>query len=318
MRHIYSDGSSLGNPGPGGWGVYVEDEDIKLYGYGGIVTNNQMELKAAIVAAKLCKKEESCIIYTDSEYVIKGITEWMKGWKSRGWKTAKKEPVKNQELWIELDTFVQDKNITWQWVRGHNGNKGNEITDQLAKKGANGESNEHLLTEYITGSKNKKEVKKENKEIKIMDTVDFNKKSYVVLKQIKDENNEDGFLLFSGQDWVFVKKESLLNSCEVSEQEKFNKLEKAKEDIKGIYYSYKKSCKHEIKENKYEDGSCCHCGESFGWYCKDSPDHVCHYYSSNGQIELINGEFVATPDDHNDKYETDDSCIFCGNPEERK
>ena len=138
--HVYVDGACHGNPGPGGWGVYITQGNEKLHGYGGAAntTNNGMELMAAIVALEHLKPGTSIVMYLDSQYVRKGITEWIKGWKSRGWKAASGQPVKNVDLWKRLDAAVsKHSKIEWKWVKGHSGNLGNEMADTLATSGAN-------------------------------------------------------------------------------------------------------------------------------------------------------------------------------------
>lgn len=142
---IFTDGSSRGNPGPGGWAaVIIENERSKMENGNKIVTelggreekttNNKMELKAVIEGLKSIKNKDdhSVKIYTDSSYVIKGITQWIKGWKRNGWMTQAKEDVVNKDLWMELDELVQDKSISWQYVGGHIGIKGNERCDEIA------------------------------------------------------------------------------------------------------------------------------------------------------------------------------------------
>jgi len=134
---IYTDGACRGNPGPGGWGVWLHSggKDKELYGGQQGTTNNRMELTAAIrglVALKLgCK----VVLYTDSQYVRKGITEWITQWKQRDWKTAARKPVKNADLWRELDTAVISHQVEWRWVKGHSGDPGNEKADELANRG---------------------------------------------------------------------------------------------------------------------------------------------------------------------------------------
>jgi len=131
---IYTDGACSGNPGKGGWGailLYCEHKK-EISGYLAHTTNNQMELMAVIEALKIVKKTIEIIIYTDSVYVKDGITKWIINWKKNGWKTANKKPVKNLELWQELDSLAANHQITWKWVKGHSGNKYNEIADQLA------------------------------------------------------------------------------------------------------------------------------------------------------------------------------------------
>jgi ribonuclease HI len=134
---IYTDGACKGNPGPGGWGVYMQyNEHIKeMSGGEQETTNNRMELMAAIMALEALKKPTAVALYTDSKYVLQGITEWMDNWKKRGWKTAAKKPVKNEDLWRRLDFAIENHEINWVWVKGHSGNEGNDRADMLANKG---------------------------------------------------------------------------------------------------------------------------------------------------------------------------------------
>lgn len=136
---IYTDGACKGNPGPGGWGVLLQaGPHVKeLFGGERETTNNRMELQAVIEALRALKRPCDVTLFLDSEYVRKGITEWVHGWKARGWKTAAKQPVKNAEQWQELDTLVATSGhrIEWRWVKGHAGDPGNERADELANKG---------------------------------------------------------------------------------------------------------------------------------------------------------------------------------------
>ena len=134
---LYTDGACRGNPGPGGWGVYLQygDHTKNLYGFAQETTNNRMELIAVIEGLKALKRSCPVDLYTDSKYVMHGITEWMANWKKRGWKTAAKKPVKNAELWQRLDSAVQANDVSWQWVKGHSGHDGNEYADMLANRG---------------------------------------------------------------------------------------------------------------------------------------------------------------------------------------
>ncbi len=134
---VFTDGGCRGNPGPGGWGALLRfgDHEKEIYGYEEETTNNRMELMAAICSLELLSRECSVILTTDSQYVRQGITEWMDGWKKRGWKTAAKKPVKNKDLWQRLDEAVQQHDIDWQWVKGHSGHSENEIADALANQG---------------------------------------------------------------------------------------------------------------------------------------------------------------------------------------
>jgi len=134
---IYTDGACRGNPGRGGWGVILSYKATvkELYGGDEDTTNNRMELMAAIQALEALTKPCSVQLYSDSSYVLKGITEWMPNWKKRGWKTAARHPVKNVDLWQRLDTAIAKHNIEWKWVKGHSGDKGNDRADALANLG---------------------------------------------------------------------------------------------------------------------------------------------------------------------------------------
>ena len=137
MLTIYTDGACSGNPGPGGWGVLIidGDEDRELYGGEKSTTNNRMELTAAIEALRATDASKAVHLYTDSIYVKNGVTQWMAGWKRNGWKTSARKPVKNQDLWRELDEATQGRDIDWRWVKGHAGDPGNERADELARRG---------------------------------------------------------------------------------------------------------------------------------------------------------------------------------------
>ncbi|MBJ7547404.1 ribonuclease HI [Pseudomonas sp. OA3] len=131
---IYTDGACKGNPGPGGWGALLVYKGVEKELWGGDpnTTNNRMELMAAIAGLIALTRPCSVKLVTDSQYVMKGIQEWLPNWKKRGWKTASKEPVKNADLWQKLDEEVNRHQVSWQWVRGHTGHPGNERADQLA------------------------------------------------------------------------------------------------------------------------------------------------------------------------------------------
>jgi len=133
---IYTDGACSGNPGPGGWGALLKfgRHERELSGGEWETTNNRMELTAAIEALNALKRPCQVEFFTDSEYLRKGITEWMDTWKRRAWKTAGKKPVKNQDLWRDLDTAIQKHEIQWHWVRGHVGQRDNERVDTLARQ----------------------------------------------------------------------------------------------------------------------------------------------------------------------------------------
>ena len=144
MNHvvIYTDGACKGNPGPGGWGVYLRSDghEKELWGGERETTNNRMELTAVIEALAALKRPCRVSLYLDSEYVRKGITEWIHGWKRKGWTTAAKQPVKNADLWQRLDALVYGgiHQIEWHWVKGHAGDPGNERADALANRGVPG------------------------------------------------------------------------------------------------------------------------------------------------------------------------------------
>ena len=135
---IYTDGACRGNPGPGGWGAVLKhaDKEKTLYGGEEATTNNRMELTAVIRALECLKGNKWPIeITTDSKYVLQGITEWIEGWKRKGWRNASKKPVMNADLWMQLDELVQQFEIKWHWVKGHSGHPGNEQADELANRG---------------------------------------------------------------------------------------------------------------------------------------------------------------------------------------
>jgi ribonuclease HI len=134
---IYSDGACKGNPGPGGWGALLQwnGHERELFGGEANTTNNRMELLAVIKALESLSRACQVQVYTDSQYVQKGIGEWIAGWKRRGWKTADKKPVKNEDLWRRLDELAGRHRVTWHWVRGHAGHPENERADELANRG---------------------------------------------------------------------------------------------------------------------------------------------------------------------------------------
>ena len=136
---VYTDGACKGNPGPGGWGVYIQfnEDEKELYGGNPETTNNQMEMQAALEALKHLKdKDEVIELYTDSNYLRQGITEWIHKWKKNNWRTAAKKPVANRDLWIEISDLDEKMTVQWNWVKGHAGDPGNERADELANIGA--------------------------------------------------------------------------------------------------------------------------------------------------------------------------------------
>ncbi|MFM9836547.1 MAG: ribonuclease HI [Methylophilaceae bacterium] len=142
---IYADGACKGNPGPGGWGAWLQynGNEKSICGGEDNTTNNRMELTAVIRALETLKRSSKIKLYTDSSYVQKGMTEWIVGWKAKNWRTAEKKPVKNEDLWKVLDTLSQSHQIEWIWVRGHDGNDGNERADALANQG---------VAQFLSGS----------------------------------------------------------------------------------------------------------------------------------------------------------------------
>ncbi len=134
---IFTDGACRGNPGPGGWGVLLRygDKEKPLYGGEARTTNNRMELRAAIEGLQALTQACEVVLTTDSQYVRKGISEWIHNWKKNNWRNAAKKPVVNKDLWQQLDDLTQKHTISWKWVKGHSGHRENEIADQLANKG---------------------------------------------------------------------------------------------------------------------------------------------------------------------------------------
>ena len=134
---IYTDGACSGNPGPGGWGAVIFDQDDKQKNISGSeknTTNNRMELLAAIMSLKKIKANSKVVIFTDSTYVKNGITEWLRNWKKNGWKNSNKKPVKNKDLWVKLDKLCEANSVSWKWVKGHSTNEFNNLADELATK----------------------------------------------------------------------------------------------------------------------------------------------------------------------------------------
>ncbi len=133
---IFTDGACRGNPGPGGWGVLLKYNEIikTLYGYETYTTNNRMELLAAIKGIELLKRSCTINLFTDSQYLCKGMSEWLKNWKKRNWLTAKKMPIKNIDLWKNLDELAMKHAISWHWIKGHSGHYENDFVDALANK----------------------------------------------------------------------------------------------------------------------------------------------------------------------------------------
>jgi len=138
---IYTDGACLGNPGPGGWGAILlyKEHQKKISGKEKDTTNNRMEMRAVIEALRSLKKSAEALVYTDSKYVLEGITKWIFSWKKNGWRNANRKEIKNIDLWQDLDAEVAKHKIEWVWVKGHNGNHFNELVDKLARNAVNGD-----------------------------------------------------------------------------------------------------------------------------------------------------------------------------------
>ena len=134
---IYTDGACRGNPGPGGWGALIRFDSVekKIFGGQANTTNNQMELSAAIEGLSILTEPCNVELFTDSKYVMDGITQWIQNWKKNNWRTAAKKDVKNKELWQKLDQLIAQHQVQWHWVKGHSGDAGNEAADLLANKG---------------------------------------------------------------------------------------------------------------------------------------------------------------------------------------
>ena len=134
---IYTDGACRGNPGPGGWGALIRFDSVekKIFGGQANTTNNQMELSAAIEGLAILKEPCNVELFTDSKYVMDGITQWIQNWKKNNWRTAAKKDVKNKELWQKLDQLIAQHQVQWRWVKGHSGDAGNEAAELLANKG---------------------------------------------------------------------------------------------------------------------------------------------------------------------------------------
>ena len=163
----YTDGACKGNPGAGGWGAHLIFSDGRtqdLYGGDKVTTNNRMELMGAIQALTHSPREQTLEIWTDSSYVKKGITEWIEGWKKRGWKTASKKPVANQDLWQQLDALCQQRDVAWHWVKGHAGHAGNEKADELANLGVTSNSEDFDTANLQDAAKKKGRLMTDNKQ----------------------------------------------------------------------------------------------------------------------------------------------------------
>ena len=326
MRIFYTDGSVGANGKKAGGWAFLEVVDGKIIyekydvDFSSDVTNNKMELKAGIEAVKTIKIGESAKVHSDSQYVVKGISDWINSWVKKGWKTSKGEDVPNQELWNELLNETKNKDIQWIWVRGHANDEYNHRVDELSQKC------------YANPSKIKPEMKKKGQIVmkpnvgSVVYFDDESKKYAVILNDVRvgktlgflarmlanSLGNEMDFFPYDGDKFTIVESKGLKES-----RLTYKTIEQFKNDVVHQFHILKKKCNHNI--TKVHDGAVCSiCNQHFGWWCPDSPDHSCHYYSKDGKVELRNGSLVDVPKNHDPYYETDDCCIFCENPDERK
>lgn len=325
MRIFYTDGSYGANKmKAGGWAfIEISNEKIIVEKYQACfdenINNNQLELIAAIEAVKTLNKGEQAIVHCDSQYIVRGMSEWIELWQKKNWMTYKKVPVKYSELWKELIELSKEKEISWIWVRGHANDKYNYRVDELAKKC-------YYKPESISPEM------KERKQINMKPNVgtllyfdDTSKKYVVMLNDIK-VNNELGFfarLLANsfGHELDFFSYSQKFNVVEKqTEKERkliFKTMEQFKNNVSQQFYDLSKKCEHVIGKS-HDSANCKICDQHFGWWCPESKDNTCHYFSENGFVTLINGEKVPVPPGHNEDCENYDCCIFCGDPEERK
>lgn len=323
MKKFYCDGACKGNPGRGGWGVLLEynSATYEAYGFHPGTTNNRMELIAAIESLKLVEPGEAATVSTDSQYVSKGITEWIVGWKKHNWRTSKKEDVKNADLWKQLDNLASERNITWEWVRGHNGHPGNERADALANIGSSGK-NSPTINIGSTGTI----IAKKTPKHAAGDIIMVKDKKMMVLQNnaLMQDGSTQCYILMpvaiKDGDVLVVPIDADTQNSDIDTTEYKEILYSVhihKNHAQDIFTQLEKSCKHNIKQ-KWSSATCDICDKYFGWYCPDSPDHACHYYSNEGKVELLDGTLMNVPEDHDPSYETDDDCMFCHQPEERK
>jgi ribonuclease HI len=323
MRVFYSDGSYKQSMDGGGW-AYLEVVDKEIISekwgadYSFDLTSNQMEMKAVIETLKVINQGESATILSDCQYVVKGISEWINGWIKNNWITSKDEAVLNKDLWLEILELTKNKNINWVWVRSHDKNQYNNRVDELAKL-------TYIDPEELMPKRLEEEgiIKPDVGNIIYFD--DPSKRYIVMLNDITLDNNA-GFLARMlannlGTENEFFHYSKTINIIEQKTDKEsrmvFKAVEQFKEKVSQSFSDMKNSCKHNIK--KSGDSACCSlCDRYFGWYCPDSKDKCCHYFSENGKVELITGEIVNVPKSHDQYHEDYDWCIFCGDPEERK
>lgn len=323
MRVFYTDGSyGKDRMDAGGW-AYLEvvDKEIVLEKWEADfsieLTSNKMEMKAAIEALKIIQPGESAEIYSDCQYVVKGISEWIFGWIKNNWITSKSEPVVNKELWLELLQLTQNKNINWFWVRSHDKNKYNNRVDELALCA-------YIEPEYLTSPIEDNKFSKPD--VGAIVYFDDPSKRYIVMLNDVVLDNKSGFLakLLANNLGTEIEYFSYDNNINIIEEKSdkefkivFKAVEQLKDKVSDAFNYVKKSCKHNIKKSG-ESASCSLCGKYFGWYCTESKDKCCHYFSNDGKVELITGELVEVPKHHEQYNEDYDWCIYCGDPEERK
>lgn len=324
MRVFYTDGSyGKGRMEAGGW-AYIEvvDKEVALEKWDADfsldLTSNQMEMKAVIEALKIINPGESAEIYSDCQYVVKGISEWIDGWIKNNWITSKNEPVVNKELWLEILELTKNKNINWFWVRSHDKNQYNNRVDELALSA-------YLFPEDLV-VKNIEDEGIVKPDVGAIIYFDDPSKRYIVMLNDIILDGRSGFLArmlannlgTENQFFHYTKNINVIE--EKSDKESrivFKAVKQFKDKVADSFSDMKNSCKHKIKN--LSDSACCTlCDRNFGWYCSESKDKCCHYFSDKGKVELITGELVDVPRHHDQYGENYDECIFCGDPEERK
>ena len=218
----YTDGACKGNPGAGGWGahlIFSDGNTQDLYGGDKETTNNRMELMGAIKALEHSPIEQKLEIWTDSSYVKKGITEWIEGWKKRGWKTASKKPVANQDLWQQLDTLCQQRDVDWHWVKGHAGHAGNEKADELANLGVTSSSEDFDTANLQDAAKKKDQIVSKDEPSIIDDWLKFDPLGFDMMDNELDEEVES-----QAVENDTLKSQTIKNSMSDSDSEKHNTI----------------------------------------------------------------------------------------------
>lgn len=326
MRRFYTDGSFKANgKDAGGWafletfnGNILQEKFAPDFSLDN--SSNKMELIATIEALKVIYPGESAQILCDSQYVVKGGSEYISDWIKNDWMTQKNTPILYKELWMEYLELIKDKTITLIWVRSHSHDEFNHRVDELARKC-------YVKPEEI------KETMKEKKQINMKPSIgsviyfdDSSKKYAVILNDVRVGNtlgflarllansygHELDFFSYNSDKFTVIQKKT-----EKEQRLTLQTIEQFKNNVEHEFFQLKDTCKHHIINNG-DDAICKICEDSFGWWCPESKDHCCHYFSENGIIRLNDGTYVKVPKDHDEQYETYDDCIFCHAPEERK